>query len=784
MPAASSDYTEFGTLKVAQAQELPEVLDVLIAGGGPGGTAAALRATELGLSCLVIDRDDLMSRIRDYEQHKIIHPDYAGDDSPFPSGTPMIDALRFEDIDKDDMVAEWRRKYQEFKIPAKVGTELTGIVQGPDKTFEVKAWNQRAEKEIVCRARSVILAIGAGRARQFDIPGDLEGIAFRLEDAQQHVGAPALVIGGGTSATEAVIAISNAKKGAGDSTAVYWSYRKQQMPRVERNLSGAFFDAYVGNGNVRYLPWSEPILVLKGPDKKEYLSVRIDRKTVEGRPAESVHLEFPKEQVVACIGSDVPHQTVQRFGIKVPTVDGEPFMLVSEDGETSLAGVFLVGDVKGTPEYCRCSDFNDPSTYRKIRDSRNIKTAMRDAVRAVEIIARRLGKLEPAAVARGAEARVSEAAPPPAARPRIETPATPPAPVSAPQLVSLRPDGSPGTSYPLKAETTNIGRKADGIAIDDPHMADQHAALTRKDGGYVLSDTGQGSGVWLRVRGDGRRLTAGDQLWVGAQFLRVVDESGRRGIEHYNRKGEYQNVYWVADQGLIVGRAGDVSLDAQDRSLSRNHAQFSVDGNVLQVKDLGSTNGTYVKLTAPLQLTNGDEFRMATRHLRFESLAAEEPLRPDVSVLDVPLPAPAAASPEPQKPAAEGPLVTIEDAKHPVALAVATDEDMLHAHFDYLKTQDPEVEKRRCPADPSKKRRCPDDHYNEPLNWQCEVGECGLCAVQILAGAENFLPSPNAEKEKRTLKEMRRLASDLSKYRLACFARIKGPVTVKVVPRS
>jgi ferredoxin len=122
--------------------------------------------------------------------------------------------------------------------------------------------------------------------------------------------------------------------------------------------------------------------------------------------------------------------------------------------------------------------------------------------------------------------------------------------------------------------------------------------------------------------------------------------------------------------------------------------------------------------------------------------------------------------------------------KHPVTLAVATDADMLHAHFDYLKTQDPEMEKRRCPADPSKKRRCPDDHYNEPLNWQCEVGECGLCAVQILAGAENFLPSPNAEEEKRTLKEMRRLTSDLSKYRLACFARINGPVTVKVVPRA
>ena len=80
------------------------------------------------------------------------------------------------------------------------------------------------------------------------------GLAFALTEATKYVGEPVLVIGGGTSAAEAVIAISGAKNSAGDPTDVYWSYRGDKMPKVSRALADEFFDAFVGNGNVRYLP--------------------------------------------------------------------------------------------------------------------------------------------------------------------------------------------------------------------------------------------------------------------------------------------------------------------------------------------------------------------------------------------------------------------------------------------------------------------------------------------------------------------------------------------------
>ena len=93
---------------------LPDVLDVLIVGGGPFGTAAAFRAKELGLTALVIDYDDLMKRIRDYAKDKPILPDFGGGDRmQFPKGGELIASLQFAPIDKDEMCVRWKALYRQ-----------------------------------------------------------------------------------------------------------------------------------------------------------------------------------------------------------------------------------------------------------------------------------------------------------------------------------------------------------------------------------------------------------------------------------------------------------------------------------------------------------------------------------------------------------------------------------------------------------------------------------------------------------------------------------------------
>jgi len=786
------DYTSFGTLKVAQPVAVPDVVDVLICGGGPAGTAAAMRAREIGLSQLVIDYDDLMKRIRDYPKGKPILPSYGGGDKvPFPPGGPLLTSLQFDPIDKDEMVVQWKQRYREHNITAKIGAEFTGLAQLDGGMWEVKCWSHRAAKEVKYTARNVILAIGAGVPRRFDIPGNTDGLAFRLDDPAKYVGAPMLVIGGGTSAAEAVIAISNAKVAAKDPSPLYWSYRADKLPKVSKALNEVFFDAYIGNGNIRYLAFSEPVAVVVGPDKNEYLSVQIDRKVIEGRPPETVHLEFPKSRVVACIGEDLPFKFLQNMGVKIPQVNGRALMLVNKEGELSLPGIFLAGDARG-PKFLQCTDFNNSSTYETVSQKRNIKAAMWDAVQAVEVIGKRMGKSgAEMAVAVAPKPQERSPAPSPVRPPTPSEPADAQRPTSEAQLLTLHPDGTQEETFPVTKDSMTIGRKGTDVTADDVYMADHHASIVKRGDKYFLEDTGAGSGVWIRAQGvNGRTLAENDVAWIGSQILMASKADGRWALAHYNADGAFQASYPIGDKGTFVGRGSEVTLDKSDMSLSRRHAQFRSSAGGLQVFDLGSTNGTYVKITAPLALSNGDEFRIASKRFRFETFApvaklaatdvvVEARLEPTPVAAPEPGPAPAAAAAAAPAaaPAAAAPAAavaeglfpcTIDHAQFPVSFGVPPGKDVLHGYFDFLKT--------RFPGLKLSSKGEPQEHMDEPLGWECKVGLCGLCAIEITEGADNFAAVDPGSPEMNTVTNKAFLDNDPKKFRLACMAKIKGPV--------
>lgn len=817
--APDSEYTQFGTLRVPEPAGSPAVLDVLVAGGGPGGTAAALRARELGLSAAVIDADDLLTKIRDFHEGKDIEPDYGrgSDGKPFPPGGALVTALHFDKWKREEMLARWRGFYKEHSVAARIGAELTGLERQADGLWLARVWSRRGGQELEYRTRNVILALGGSVARRFDIPGDLNGINFRLDRAEHFVGGPALVVGGGISAAEAVIAISNAKVKDSDRTAVYWSYHGEALPRVAESkaLGAAFYDAYVGNGNIRYLARSDPAAIFAGPDDRDYLSVRIDRKVIEGRPIESVHLEFAKERVIACIGADLPFQLIESLGAKVPIVNDKRWMLINQEGELSLPNVFLIGDARGG-KFLRCRDFNDQDTWEWITGpavNRNIKNAMWEAVLAVETIAVRAGnaaakvallaapaltgkRLEGAAAAPAAQAR--EAAPAPQAKEAAAQPKPGGAPVSAPQpaapasivspnqsaqaavaqgavaqLESLLPDGSVEAEFPLGKATTTIGRSgADITSPGDVHLSNLHASVAQRGDDYVLEDAGSSTGTWLRVQGiEGRALAEGDLVWLGAQILMATKSADGWAVAHYDGQGNFKGSYALGDRGIFIGRGAGIALDEADASLSRRHAQFRADAQGLKVFDLASKNGTLVRLSAPTPLRDGDEFRVGTRRYRFERLQGVAKLKPTDVVVETPAAAPAAVGAPAASPAAApaagagGLLATLEHAQHPASFSVGSGQDILHGYFDYIQGRGGD----------------PDKQHKKPLDWSCLAGTCGLCLVQVLEGADNFEPVAAGSPELDTLENKCFVDPDPKQYRLTCKAKIKGPVKLGIV---
>ncbi len=759
-----------------------EVLDVLIAGGGPGGTAVAFHARELGLTALVIEYDDLMKRIRDYSKDKMILPSFGGGDRmKFPLGGDLVSSLRFAPIDKDDMCSSWKGLYGKHGVAIEIGVELTGLECASDGAYTVHCWDHGAHAERRFRARNVVVAIGRGVPRRFDIPGSTDGIAFRLDDPDHYLGAPVCVLGGGTSAAEAVIALAQAKVAADDNTAVYWSYRGDRMPRVSKALAEVFFEAYVGCGNIRYYPRSEPVAVVTGDDRKEYLSVRFDRQVMEGRPAETAHLEFPKERCIACIGEDIPEKLLAALGIRMAL--GGPRnkkrMVVNRFLETERANVFLIGDILSQAYFETANFKGDPAGFREVKHRGNIKSALRDGVFVAKVIHQRaVGRPDAEVIVEDAEDLVGEGTVLPApgrsgpqverAEPiaAVERAMAPPAsrgpdPSSqeaAGYLIRVLPGGIEEREHAIgHHDVVAIGRtEGDLIFSDDTLLSRRHASVSHTEEGFFLRDDGSAGGVFLSVPSNRKiALRSGDLLCVGRQFLLVGGEGAERSLTHYDAEGQEVRRHQLEPRAMIAGRrAPDIQLDPEDRTLSRRQLAFSlVDGEVM-VKDLKTVNGSFLRVRSAVELVHDDRFRAGQQTFVFSKHRdAVLDVGQGSSVLEIPqptapsVPAPASATAT-QDIAGDGPSVT----------------------FAGLGQAFPaQVGQTICEVA---------EANGVALNAECHAGICGSDPVRILSGRENLSGGPDDE-ESDTLEEL--CGVEPGPCRLACKARIKGPVTVEIL---
>lgn len=75
--------------------------------------------------------------------------------------------------------------------------------------------------------------------------------------------------------------------------------------------------------------------------------------------------------------------------------------------------------------------------------------------------------------------------------------------------------------------------------------------------------------------------------------------------------------YVLAEGETLVGRGSDCDIFLGDVTVSRHHARFTVEGDTLHVRDLRSTNGTYVNGSwmDGSALSAGDEIIIGRFHL-------------------------------------------------------------------------------------------------------------------------------------------------------------------------
>ena len=95
----------------------------------------------------------------------------------------------------------------------------------------------------------------------------------------------------------------------------------------------------------------------------------------------------------------------------------------------------------------------------------------------------------------------------------------------------------------------------------------------------------------------------------------------------------------LAEDRITIGRALDNMLRFADGTVSHHHAVFTLEGVDYKLRDLNSTNGTRINglRSAEILLRDGDQIRMGSVEMRYESVAkkASQPLPPMTTGVDM-----------------------------------------------------------------------------------------------------------------------------------------------------
>jgi pSer/pThr/pTyr-binding forkhead associated (FHA) protein len=209
---------------------------------------------------------------------------------------------------------------------------------------------------------------------------------------------------------------------------------------------------------------------------------------------------------------------------------------------------------------------------------------------------------------------------------------------SSPRLCAVRHDGLPGLVLELSRAETICGRTEGELRLaDDPTVSPRHARFVRHGQQVRVEDLGSVNGTYLRLRGS-HRFSVGEELRIGRQLVRLEplprpppgDEQGGRAwgsadsgarlrLTQLLEGGGVAEIFPLRAGENTVGRdAGDVTFPG-DRYVSARHAIIRVEPDGVTITDLGSSNGSFMKVVGSAELVPGDQLLLGAQLFKLEA---------------------------------------------------------------------------------------------------------------------------------------------------------------------
>lgn len=203
------------------------------------------------------------------------------------------------------------------------------------------------------------------------------------------------------------------------------------------------------------------------------------------------------------------------------------------------------------------------------------------------------------------------------------------------RLILIRPDGSEGGAHPLHDGENLVGR-GQGILFDgDLYLSPRHAEFILGPEGLMVRDVRSLNGVFVRI-GEEEALESGDIIRIGQELLRFEVISAPVPLEDGTEVAGTPNPGFWGRLSVIVGRDVDGSafplfgdsvvmgrergdiLFPEDGYVSGTHARISLrDGRVF-INDVGSSNGTFLRVRGERKVPSGTFVLMGQQLFRLE----------------------------------------------------------------------------------------------------------------------------------------------------------------------
>lgn len=266
-----------------------DVYDIAIVGAGPAGLAASLQAQKEKLSFITLDQEDVGGTILTYPRQKLVMTQ--------PMEIPLYGKVKFREIIKEELLGLWDDIIERTGLEVRT-KEKVDVIEKQNGYYRIVS--QKDEY----LAQRVLLAIGRrGTPRKLGVPGEMSSkVAYRMLEPEQYRKKRVLVVGGGDSAVEAALALSEQK-----GTQVTLSYRKNVFSRIKEK-NEARIERAIRDGIVKVL-WESTVKEIRREE------VILKMKDKVGK--------LPNDYVFIFVGGVLPTQFLQKIGISIQKKFGE-----------------------------------------------------------------------------------------------------------------------------------------------------------------------------------------------------------------------------------------------------------------------------------------------------------------------------------------------------------------------------------------------------------------------------------------------------------------------------